>query len=177
MNVCEGALPDVADLVVGAVPVDLQTAAVNGLWFNMANCNGLNAILIAAIGTAGDDPVISLEQATSSAGAGAKALTLRRVDYKVGATGFTSATDIWQRVSTIDRDNPAASYDTDGINGAENALLLNVFILATDLDINNGFKFVRLNCADVGGNAQLGCIIYIPSQRHYQGKHNVSALA
>lgn len=177
MNVCDAALPDVSDLVVGALPVDLQTAAVNGLWFNMAGCNGLNALLIAAIGTAGDDPIITLEQAKTSGGGSAKELTIRRLDYKIGATGFTSVTDIWRRVTTIDQDNPVTSYDTDGIAGAENALLLNVFILPTDLDIANNFKYVRLNCADVGGNAQLGCILYIPSKRHYQGAHNYSALA
>lgn len=177
MNVCEGALPDVSDVVVGGLPVDLSAAALSGLWFNMKECSAVNALLISAIGTAGDDPVINLRQATNNAGAGAKTLNIHRLDYKVGATGFTSASDLWQRVTSIDPDNPAASYDTDGINGAENGLLLSAFILATDLDINQGFTHIQLQVADVGTNAQLGCILYIPSQRHYQGKHRVSALA
>jgi len=177
MNVCEGALPDVSDLVVGAVPVNLATAAVDGLWFHMKDCSAVNALLLAAIGTAGEDPVISLRQATNASGASAKMLNIYRIDYKVGATGFTSVTDLWRRVSTIDRDNPVTSYSSDTIDGAENALLLNAFILATDLDINNGFTHVQMRVADVGAAAQLGCVLYIPSQRHYQGKHRVSALA
>ena len=175
MNVSEGALPDVADLVVGLAPVNLATAAVNGRWFSMRNCNAVNAILISAIGTAGEDPVITLEQAKDASGTGAKALTLRRVDEKIGGTGFTSANDLWVNVATIDRDNPAASRTN--ATSAENEAVQAVYILATDLDLANNFTHIRMNVADVGSGAQLGCIIYVPSQRHYQGKQNFSALA
>lgn len=172
-----GAISEVSDLVIGAVPVDLQAAALNGLFFNLKNCDGLNAILVAAIGTAGDDPVISLEQAKDASGTDAKSLNIYKVDYKVGATGFNSTTDLWQNVSTIDRDNPVVSYDSAAVDGAENALVLSTYIRQTDLDIANDFTHVRLNCADVGANAQLGAILYIPSGRAYRGAHNVSHLA
>lgn len=175
MNNVEGLLPEIGDLVVAAKPVDLSAAAVAGRWFNMANCDSVNALLISALGTAGDDPVITLEQAKDSSGTGAKALNLYRVDYKIGATAFTSATDKWQRVTTINRDNPAASYThTDG---AENEFTVNVFIKDSDLDVNNGFRYIRIKVADVGANAQLGALLYIPIARKYTGAQNTSFLA
>lgn len=175
MNACEGALPDVADLVVGLAPVDLSSAANVGRWFSMKNCKAVNAILITAIGTAGDDCVITLEQAKDASATGAKALTIRRIDEKIGGTGFTSSNDLWTRVTSIDRDNPAASRTNT--TQAENEAVQSILILAEDLDINNGFTHIRMKVADVGSNAQLGCIIYIPTARAYQGKQNNSALA
>lgn len=175
MNVCDAALPDVADLVVGLRPIDLSAAANTGRWFSMKDCPAVNAILITAIGTAGDDPVITLEQAQDAAGTGAKALNIYRVDEKIGGTGFTSSNDLWANVASIDRDNPATSR-TNTVS-AENEAVQSFFILAQDLDVNNDFTHIRMKVADVGSNAQLGCIIYIPSRRGYQGKQNFSALA
>lgn len=175
MNSTIAALPDVADLVVGLKPQDLSSAANTGRWFSLANCPAVNAVLITAIGTAGDDPVITLEQAKDASGTGAKELTIRRVDEKIGGTGFTSSNDIWTRVTTIDRDNPATSRTNT--TSAENEAVQSIFILATDLDVANGFTHIRMKVADVGSNAQLGCIVYIPAARFYQGKHVTSALA
>lgn len=172
-----GPISEVLDLIVGAAPVDLQTAALNGRWVSPKGAGGMNAILIAAIGTAGDDPVISLEQAQDASGTGAKVLHIKQVSYKVGATGLVAAQDLWQEVASIDRDNAVTSFDSESINGAENELILSVGIRETDLDINNGFTHLRLNCADVGGNAQLGAILYIPWDRVYKGEHNASLLA
>lgn len=172
-----GAMPEVSDLVLGGGPVDLSTAALNGKWFNLRNCVGVNAVLIAGIGTAGEDPVISLSQAQDAAGTGAKVLNLKHVEYKVGATDIVAASDIWARVAAIDADNQAASYSSAAIDGAENKLVLCAFVLAGDLDGDNNFSHVRLQVADVGINAQLGTIIYVPTGRAHKGKHVFSHLS
>lgn len=174
-----GPISEVSDVVVAVKPVDLQTGANNGAWVSMKECAGMNVILIKGVGTAGDDPEFSLAQAKDASGTGSKALTIRRLDYKVGTSGaaFTSTTDLWKRVSTIDRDNPASSYDTDGIDGAENQLVLSAYVLPQDLDHANGFSYIRGVVADVGANAQIGAMIYVPSGRVYQGSHNKSLLA
>jgi hypothetical protein len=175
MNVSEAALPDVADLVVGLAPVNLAAAANTGRWFSMRNCNAVNAILVTGIGTAGEDPVITFEQARNASGLGAKALTIRRVDEKIGGTGFTAGNDRWVRVASITRIVPANSRtNTDS---AENEAVQSFYILATDLDLANNYSHIRMNVADVGSGAQIGCILYVPSARNYQGAHNFSALA
>lgn len=174
MNVTEAALPDVADLVVGLAPVNLAAAANIGRWFNMRDCKALNAILITAIGAAGEDAVITFEQAQNASGLNAKALSFTRVDEKIGGTGFTPANDLFNRVASINKDNPATSR-TNADSG-ENETVQSFFILQTDLDINNNFTHVRMRVADTGATSQLGCIIYIPAARGYQGKQNFSAL-
>lgn len=172
-----GALPEVSDLILGGGPVDLNTAGITGKWFNLSNCVGVNAILIAGIGTAGDDPIISLEQAKDASSAGAKLLQLKHVSYKVGDTDIVAASDLWIRESSIDSDNPADTYDTDGIAGAENKLIVCAYISAGDLDGDNNYTHIRLNVADVGSNAQLGAVIYIPTGRAHKGKHVFSHLS
>lgn len=163
-----GPLSQVSDLILGAGPVNFATAANNGAWVNMAEAEAMNVLIVTGVGTAGEDPVITLEQAKDASGTGAKALTLRYVAYKIGATAINAAADVWVEVTSISRDNPAASYtNTDG---AENEFIVLVYVLAQDLDINNGFKFIRGKVADVGSGAQLGVILYVPSGRHYKGK-------
>ena len=175
MNVAEAALPDLQDLVVGSKPIDASAAAVVGRWFNMINCDALNILLVKGLGGATENPVITLEQAQDSSGTGAKALTIARIDTKIGNTGFTAATDLWSRVTTVNVDNKVSSYTFAA--SAVNEGVVNFYVLDTDLDINNGFKYVRASVADVGATAQLVCLLYIPAIRKYQGKHNVSALA
>lgn len=173
----DGALPEVSDFVLGGGPVDLAAAALNGKWFNMRGCIGVNAILVSGIGTAGEDPVISVSQAKDAAGTGAKVLNVKHVEYKIGATDIVAASDLWTRVASIDADNPAASYDTDPINGAENRLILCAYVSDGDLDGDNNYSHIRLEVADVGAGVQLGAIIYIPNGRQHKGKHLFSHLS
>lgn len=173
-----GPLHQVSDLIIGADPVDLSSAALNGRWVSMKDLVGMNVLLIAGIGTAGDDPVINLQQAKDASGTGAKTLNIYDLVYKIGSTAIDAADDVWLKVATIDRDNPATSWDSDvGVNGAENTLLVNCYVLPTDLDINNDFDYIRLQVADVGANAQLGCILYIPDSPSYTGKRATSFLS
>ncbi|MCR9295572.1 MAG: hypothetical protein NXI32_22880 [bacterium] len=172
-----GAISEVSDFVVGAIPVDLSAAAVNGRWFNTKDVEGVNAIVVAAVGTAGDDPVISFEQAKDASGTGAKALTVQKIDYKIGSTAIDAADDVWQNVASVNLENKVSSFDTDSINGAENELVVAIFIRDTDLDINNDFTHIRVNVADVGTNAQLGGIFYLPSGQAYKGQKANSHLA
>lgn len=163
-----GALSQVSDLVMGVTPVNFATAANTGAWVNMAEVEGMNVLVVTGIGAAGEDIAFTLEQAKDASGTGAKALTLRYVAYKIGATAIAAASDVWVEVSTINRDNPAASYtNTDS---AENEFILLAYVLQQDLDLNNGFKFIRGKVADVGSTSQIGTILYIPSGRFYKGK-------
>ncbi len=46
----------------------------------------------------------------------------------------------------------------------ENSLVIRVNVRAEDLNINPNFSHIRLNLQDVGPNAQLGAILYVPTE-------------
>jgi hypothetical protein len=135
-------------------PVDMSAAANNGDWISLKNYGRVVVVLFKKAGTAGDDPVFTLKQATDTAGTGAKALNFTTVYSKVGdltAAGQNSFTKVTQA---------AANTYTDATS-AENPAILVVEILAQDLDADGGFNAVQLSVPDVGANAQIGCGFYL----------------
>ena len=155
---------EVADIIPAFVPVDMQTGNNNGLWVNMKYVRRLVCVLYKGSGTAGDDPVITLKQATTNAGANSKALTFNRIRTKANAA-LASLTQFALTTQT-----PANTFTT---TSAANPALIAVEITATDLDMNNGFNFVQLSIPDTGTNAQLGCAFYIAyGLRYLQGVPN-----
>lgn len=145
---------DEIDIVEGFKPVDLQTAANNGDYVSLKNHTGALVVFIAAVGTAGDDPVISLQQASAVAGTGVKDLNFTEIFKKQAATDL-SATSVWTKVTQA----AAASY-TDA-TAAEIDKIWVIPVKADSLDVAGGFDCFRANVADVGGNAQLGTLFYI----------------
>lgn len=146
------------DVVAGFVPVNMATADNNSDYVCLRDIDRLLIVLFKGAGTAGDDPILALQQATSAAGGSAKDLTFTELRYKCGT--LASITD-WTKVTQT----AAASYDTDGIDGAENQLILAVEVRPDMLDVNGGFTYVRANVADIGANAQLGCLLYLAASR------------
>src|SRR5690349_13417263 len=102
-------LVEAAQVVVAFVPVDTQTAANNGDWVSMKNFDRLTVLFVKAAGVAGDDPVLTMKQATDVTGAGAKALNFTRVDSKVGVqTGIGSFTTNTQAAANTYTDTVSA---------------------------------------------------------------------
>jgi hypothetical protein len=77
-------LVEECQIVAAIIPVDSQTGANNGDWVSLKNYDRCSIIVYKAAGVAGDDPVLTLKQATDVSGASAKALNFTRVDSKVG---------------------------------------------------------------------------------------------
>lgn len=154
-------------IVSAIVPVDLQAAANNGDWVSLKNYGRCAIVLFKAAGTAGDDPVFTLRQATDVSGTGAKELTFTRIDSKVGtqtAVGtFTKATQA------------AANTYTDAVSAEAQAIMV-VDIKAEDLDVANDFDCIQLQIPDVGSNAQLGCALYLLHEPRYGGATLPSAI-
>jgi hypothetical protein len=151
-------LVESTQIVSGFLPVDLQTAANSGDYVSLKDYNHLTVIFFKAVGTAGDDPVLALQQATAVAGTAAKDLTFTTIYKKQGTlTAVGTFTKVTQAA--------AASY-TDATS-AEVAAIWVIEIDAQDLDVENNFDCVAANVADVGGNAQLGCLLYILSEPRY----------
>lgn len=154
----------------GFLPVDLRTAANSGDWVSMKNWGRLTIIFYKGVGTAGDDPTLTLKQATDVTGAGNKALAITRVDKKQAATNLLAV-----GVNTVSTSASPASNDTfNTANGtwtnsdlAEQAAIVQIDVKAEELDADGSFDCVQLSVGDVGTNAQLGGMLYILSEPRY----------
>ncbi|MGE4043581.1 MAG: hypothetical protein AB7F35_01915 [Acetobacteraceae bacterium] len=133
-------------------PVDLSAAANNGDWVSLKNFDSCAIIFVKGAGTAGDDPTLTLRQATDASGSSAKALDFTRVDVKQGTlTALGSFTPVTQ----------AAANTYVDLTSAENAGIYVIEVRADELDVANGFDCVQFSVADVGTNAQLGAALYL----------------
>lgn len=161
-------LVETCQIVSAIVPVNLATAANNGDWVSLKNYDRVSIVVFKGAGAAGEDPVITLQQATDVSGTGAKALNFTRVDKKVGTqTGigaFTTATQA------------AAGTHTD-TDSAEAEGLFVIEVAAADLDVANGFDCVQVSIPDVGATSQIGCALYILRGARYGGAGLPSAIA
>jgi len=156
-------------LVAGFVPVDLQDGANNGDWVSMKNYNHLTVVFFKDAGTAGDDPTLTVKQATNVSGGSEKALNFTTIYTKQGADLAT--------VGTFTKNTQAAANAYTDTASAEAQAIWVVEFDASDLDTNNNFDCVQASVADIGGNAQLGCLLYILSEPSYAGATAPSAIA
>lgn len=146
-------LGNIIDIIPAIVPADLQTAR-DGDWVSLKNAQGCAVVVYKGAGTAGDDPSITIEQASDVAGTGAKVLNAISEFYK--KIGTLTSVGTWTKVTqtadelvTVD----TVSAEAEGIW---------VFNIENDqLDVDNGFDCLRVRIADTGTNAQLGCAFYI----------------
>lgn len=153
-------------LIAGFVPVDMQTAANNGDWVSLVNYNRVVCVLFKAAGTAGDDPIFTLQQAQDAGGTGAANLNFTTIYKKVGVqTGINGWTVVTQAAGNTYTDTDSAEAQA---------------IIAVEIDapmLADGFTHVRLTIPDTGGNAQLGCAFYLMSEPRSAGKVMPSAIA
>lgn len=139
-------------IVSAFVPVDMQTANNEGDWVSFAKYDRCLIVLFKGIGTAADDPIFNLQQADSLSGGNAKDLLFTVIHKKVGA-----------QITTLDFSRvtqTAATSHTDAVS-AEAEAIMAVEVKADELDVDNGFNWIRLDIANIGSNAQLGCAFYI----------------
>lgn len=148
------------------VPVDLQTGANAGDWVSFEHYRRCVIVFFKGAGTAGDDPVISVLQATAADGTGSKALNTSVVYSKVGT--LTSIAQWTRNTQTA-----AATY-TDATS-AEATSIFAIEVQDSDLDLANDFAYVSVSVADVGGNAQLGCALYLMMDPRNPQQLNVDA--
>ena len=160
------------DIIPAFMPVDLSADVNTGDRVYLQNYDRCLFVLLASIGTAGDDPVITAQQHTAAASGSSKPLNFRRIRHKVGATDIDATGQF-----TLVEQSEAASFDTDSIDGAENQALIAIEVMSNDLDSDNGFTFVSFNVADVGSNAQLGAGFYILQGAGYVNEIQQSSIA
>jgi hypothetical protein len=154
-------------IVGGFVPVDLQTAANTGDYVSFKNYGRCAVVFFKAAGTAGDDPTITLTQAQDVAGTGVKNLTFDRIDVKQGT--LTAIGQFTQLANT--------DHDYTEATSAEAQALWVIDVKAEDLDIANGFDCLKAAVGDVGGNAQLGSLLYLLHEPRFASVPLPSAIA
>ena len=164
-------------------PQDLAGGAKATLWASVRDINDfLGLLVVIGAGTATQDITISLLQATSSAGAGSKALTFREAWFKRGAAGaFTPATadarDRFVKTTLANRESPIASYNTatDRVATTNHFVTL-IRISPKDLDMSNGFRYVGASFSSPAA-AQLASALWIPMGNASSGIGAPSLLA
>jgi hypothetical protein len=158
-QVCEGFLPQ-----------NLATAANDGDWINMEDYEKVVIILFKGVGTAGEDPTLTVLQASSNTGTGSKALNFTTVYKKQAATNL-------QAVATYTKVVQAAGNTFTHTDLAEQAAIVGIEIDAADLDVNGGFSYVSAGVADVGAASQIGGLLMLGRKARYQGAALPTALA
>lgn len=135
------------------MPGDLSASAHPGAWVEVSTSARCAILFLAAAGAAGQDPTITVQQATSPNGTNAKALTFTRIDHKA-ATALSS-------VSQFTTVAQVAGNTFTATHGALQKLWV-IDIDVSTMDGENGFHWLQASVADTGATAQLGGVLYIP---------------
>lgn len=140
-------------LVSGFAPIALTTARTGDV-VSMKNYRRCLVVFFKGIGTAGQDPVLTLDQGTSVAFSTNKALTFTTIYKKQDVTSLADVGQ-WTKVTQ----SAATSY-TD-LTAAEQEALWVIDVKQEDLDTANDYDCIRASLNDVGTNSQIGCVLYI----------------
>jgi len=142
------------DIIEGFPAVDLSAGANTGDYISIKNAERAAVVFVSGVGTAGDDPTLTLQQAQDVAGTGVKALNFMTIYVKQAAVSLAAVTG-WTKVTQA-----AANTYTEA-TAAEQSLIWIVEIDPNELDVANGFDCIRATVADVGNNAQPGYLYYL----------------
>ncbi len=147
-------------IVSGFLPVNLSTAANTGDYISMKAYHHLAVVFFkGAAGSSGQDPTLTIVQATTVGGAGAKALNFTTI-YTKEATVLT-ATGSFTKVTQ------SAGNTYTSLTSSEKAALWIVEFDGEDLDRDNDFDCVMASVADTGSWEQPGCVLYLLTDTRY----------
>ncbi len=152
------------------MPQALNTAANTGDWVDMSLYRKLTLIFICGVGAASQDPTITLNQATSNAGANTKALTaITRVDVKQASalTAVAQFTTVTQAA--------ANTYTSDTAGECQKVWVVDID--ADMLDVDGAFRYVQCSIADVGTATQIGAVLGILWSPRYSQTPMLGAIA
>lgn len=143
-----------AQIAEGILPQVLTTART-GRVISIKNYRRVLVLFYKGVGTASDDPTITILQGTDIAFATNKALNFTTLYTKMDLTKLSDVAQ-WTKVTQ------SASNTYTDTTSAEQAALWAIDFKAEDFDINNGYDCIRASISDVGTNVQYGCVLYIP---------------
>jgi hypothetical protein len=159
--------------VVGAaVPADVCVGGcATSDYVSLKGYERLVILFYKAAGTAGDDPTITLDQATAVAGTGTKVLTV--VDKYWVKTGAAL-----NAIGTFTKTTQTAATTVAGsATSAEEQAIYGIEITPDQLDVGGGFDCVRATVADPGNaGTQYGCLLYLLGKPRYAADVAPSAI-
>jgi hypothetical protein len=155
------------DIVEGFPAVDLSAGANSGDYISLKNAERVTVVFVSGVGTAGDDPTLTLQQAQDVAGTGAKDFDFTNIYTKQAAVSLAAVT-AWTKVTQ------AAANTYTNATAAEQSLIWAVEIDPNELDVENGFDCIRATVADVGNNAQPGYMFYMIEPSYKCGPTNTN---
>ncbi len=131
-------------------PGSATTGALSSDWVSLAHGTGVMIQVVIEEGraAAADDNTITLRQATSAAGAGAKALVPRRAYRRASGTSLADAA-----AATPDVIERAADGSLDMHVDGDMTTIYDIEIDASELDVNNDFAFIQAQTAAVGSSS------------------------
>tara|TARA_R110000868_G_scaffold233236_2_gene486965 strand:+ start:774 stop:1247 length:474 start_codon:yes stop_codon:yes gene_type:complete len=145
---------------VHTAPADINGAGVDSLYFGLSKYQSMSfAIALGAITTSAAG-VVTFQQATDSTGTGVKTLTFP-TKYTSGLSSGTTASTLVTGATGLT------------IGGTDDNKIYLFDILAQQLDIANGFCFVRARISDPG-QACVATIVAIPGNPNNAGSQTSS---
>ncbi len=164
----KGRIAEEQQTVMADGPVDLAVAGLTGDFVSLSNYNHVAILYSAGVGAAGQDPTITVQQATSNAGAGAKPLTFTELYQK-------EAVDI-QTVGQFTKITQAAANTYISLTGGESEQVILIEFDAAALDVDNGFDHVQVAVDDPGATTKLAVCHYLLTQPRNAEEPALSAL-
>ena len=163
MTMMENASPlEYTQVVPGFPPESLTTARV-ATPVSLKNYRRCVVRFTKGIGTAGDDPTITILQGTNMAFGTNKALPFTEIFVK---QDLTTLNHVGQRTKVT---QAAADTYTD-TTSAEQQAQWEIAFKAEDLDVANGYTCIRAQIGKVGTNAQIGYLEYELSDPYFAGR-------
>jgi hypothetical protein len=149
--------------VMGTDVVDLDAGALTGRWISLAKYRRVLAMVIFGDGTAGNDVTLTLQEATSDAGAGAQNLAKLQTGNIYGCTAATFAGMGKDEATRKITQGTASQTFTEANNGG----LVGWYALELDESmLSSGFTHVNVSIADPGA-AKLGVLMYFAADPSY----------
>jgi len=144
-------LPEAAQIAPIVPVADLGAAASTGDWLSMKNYKRACIIFQHSVGTAAEDPILTLLQGTSVAGAGSKALNVTEYYVKRGTLLAEQATFTKTAMTEGNAITSVGELET----------LIAVDIPSDALDVQNSFDCISVTIADPGTVAAYGYVLAI----------------
>lgn len=134
-----------------------DSTAITGDYVSLKHAKSCAVVYMSGVGTAGQDPTVSLFQATAVAGTGAKDLNPSSVKtFKKQA-----ATDLTSTAAWSDASGDITANDITNATLAEQVAIIVTEVDADDLDVDGGFDCIRADVSDPGAAAQPHALFYI----------------
>lgn len=158
MSANRGKMSENGKLVLAIAPIDTTGAGQDGVWVSLKHYRRLAIILVTGA-WAGGTSAVTLEQCTAAGDANSDAKAL----------AFTQYLKAYDTDDTPDDAGAVVTVSSNTYTIGDNANVQVIEVRAEDLDINNGFSFVRVRTATPGANADLIAGVYYLYEGDFAG--------